>query len=221
MQAERSSRFYCFMTNLQIQQAQELLAQTSRDLYARGYSDATSSNYSLKLNDDLIAISSSGIHKGKMTAQEIMLVDLNGKAVDSQLKPSAETLLHCQVYREYPEMACVLHTHSVAMTVLGKLTKGNALLFENYEMLKALEGIQSHEVSVSLPIVENDQDMNRLSETLKPFFDRKDFWAYLIRGHGIYTWGKNLNICLRQIEALEFIGKCELEILKFKGISTT
>jgi methylthioribulose-1-phosphate dehydratase len=203
------------ITNQQIQEAQALLAQTSRDLYHRGYSDATSSNYSIKLSDNLIAISSSGIHKGKMLAQEIMLVDLAGKPVDSQLKPSAETLLHCQVYQEFPEMGCVLHTHSVAMTVLGRLTKGNVLRLEHYEMLKALEGIQTHEVSVDFPIVENDQDMKRLSETLKPFFERKGFWGYLIRGHGIYTWGKNLSVCLRQIEALEFIGKCELEMLKF------
>ncbi len=200
-----------------VEEAQGLIAEVSHALYHRGYSEATSSNYSLKLSDQYIAISSSGIHKGKMKPEDIMIVDFEGKAVNSHLTPSAETKLHCQIYQALPHIGCVLHTHSIAMTVLGRLIKGHQLSLEGYEMLKALEGVKTHEMRVEIPIVENHQDMDVLKEQLRSYFSQNnDFWAYLIRNHGLYTWGKNISACIRQLEALEFMGKCELELFKHK-----
>lgn len=136
-----------------------------------------------------------------------MRVDMQGKAIDEG-RPSAETLLHCQIYSVYEEAGCVLHPHSVNATVLSRLLTGH-LELHGYELLKAFPQIESHLQEVTVPVFENDQDIARLSEEVAGTL-QQGIPGYLLRGHGFYTWGVSTQDALRHVEALEFLFECEL-----------
>jgi len=185
-------------------------------LYKQGWSPATSSNYSSRLDVHHIAITASGMHKGALTNNDIMVIDLNGQAYNSNLKPSAETLLHTSIYALFPKVGSVLHTHSLGATVLSRYLHGKAsLILRGYELQKAISGQVTHEAELIIPIFENTQDIAALAQKTSVYFKNSmQVPAYIIRGHGLYTWGENMKECLRHIEALEFLMQCEIEQIK-------
>jgi methylthioribulose-1-phosphate dehydratase len=195
------------------------LCQAGRFLYQRGWSPATSSNYSSRISDSHLAITVSGRHKGQLTEADIMVVDLDGKPVQSDCRPSAETLLHTVIYTDRPDIGTVLHTHSVKATVLSRLVaEGDSVVFEDYELQKAFSGVTTHEGGVTVPVFANTQDMSALAaETRHWLADNPAQPGYLIRGHGLYTWGRDMNECLRHVEAFEFLFECELETMRVRG----
>jgi methylthioribulose-1-phosphate dehydratase len=196
--------------------ASESIVAAGRFLYGRGWSPATSSNYSMRLDVQHIAITVSGRHKGNLIAEDVMVVNLAGEPVQSSGRPSAETLLHTVIYELFPKVGAVLHTHSVGATVYSRLLKdAQQVRFADYELQKAFPGYESHEGDLVLPIFENTQDIAALAETTKRFFsENPQVPGYLIRGHGLYTWGSSIDDCLRHVEAIEFLLECELEMLR-------
>jgi methylthioribulose-1-phosphate dehydratase len=192
--------------------AVEALIQVGRYADQRGWVPATSGNFSVRLDDESIAVTVSGRHKGQLGAADVMRVDLHGRPLEDK-RPSAETLLHAQLYRHDPAIACVLHTHSVNATVLSRLTPAGDLHIEQMEVLKAFPGIATHQTGVDIPVFDNDQDMERLSRRVAERLDAGlAAPAYLLAGHGLYTWGDSVAATLRHLEALEFLFQCELEI---------
>lgn len=193
------------------QMAQEII-DAGRFLYSRGWSPATSSNYSMRLSTTTALLTASGKHKGQLGQNDVLVTDLSGNSLEPGKKPSAETLLHTQLYRCRPEVGAVLHTHSVSATVLSRLTPGDHLPLEGYELQKAFAGVATHESTVLVPIFDNDQDIARLAAKVQPWLDaHPECPGYLIRGHGLYTWGARMSDALRQIEAFEFLFECELK----------
>jgi methylthioribulose-1-phosphate dehydratase len=193
--------------------AREII-EAGQFLYARGWSPATSSNYSVRLSPTEALLTVSGKHKGQLGLDDVLVTDLAGNSLEPGKKPSAETLLHTQLYRCKPAVGAVLHTHSVNATVLSRLTAGDHLVFEDYELQKAFSGVSTHESKVVVPIFDNDQDIARLADNVQPWLDQHPECAgYLIRGHGLYTWGAKMSDALRQIEAFEFLFECELKTL--------
>lgn len=191
------------MTDDFAQRAQELI-EAGRFIDSRGWVPATSGNFSARLADGRIAITVSGRHKGRLSQVDIMVVDAEGRSLDGQT-PSAETRLHTALYQRYPEVGAVLHPHSPGSTLLSRL-QTEAVVLENYELLKALKGIKSHTSRVTIPIFANDQDIPRLASLVDDWMDRHgDIHAYIIASHGFYTWGDNVGEALRQVEALEFM----------------
>lgn len=198
--------------------AAQSVIEAGRFLYDRGWSPATSSNYSARIDAEHVAITVSGRHKGKLATDDVMVVDLHGRAVQSQCKSSAETLLHTVIYRLFPDVGAVLHTHSVKATVLSRLVPpGEALELEGYELQKAFNGVQTHEGRLTIPVFDNTQDIPTLAEQTRLWFDEHRAQpGYLIRGHGLYTWGQTMDDCLRHIEAFEFLLECELETMRVR-----
>ena len=179
---------------------------------ARGWVPATSGNFSARLDDGRIAMTVSGRHKGRLTPADIMLIDCEGRSLDGQ-RPSAETRLHTAIYRRYPAIRCVLHPHSPGATLLSRLRTQGPLILENYELLKALGDIRTHETRVTVPIFPNDQDIDRLAGEGNRWIDRHgDIHAYIIASHGFYTWGRFVAEALRQVEALEFLFEIEARL---------
>ena len=188
------------------------IIEAGRFLYARGWSPATSSNYSTRLTASQALLTVSGKHKGQLGPDDVLATDLAGNSLEPGKKPSAETLLHTQLYSWRPDIGAVLHTHSVNATVLSRLTPGDSIEFEDYELQKAFSGVSTHESSVLVPIFDNDQDIARLAAKVQPWLEaHPDCVGYLIRGHGLYTWGARMSDALRQIEAFEFLFECELK----------
>ncbi|MBB4821683.1 methylthioribulose 1-phosphate dehydratase [Pseudomonas solani] len=195
------------------QQLAQQIIDAGRFLYGRGWSPATSSNYSTRLSADQALLTVSGKHKGELGLDDVLATDLDGNSLEPGKKPSAETLLHTQLYRWKPEIGAVLHTHSVNATVLSRMTLADSLVFADYELQKAFSGIATHESQVLVPIFDNDQDIARLAAKVQPWLDEHpDCVGYLIRGHGLYTWGPRMSDALRQVEAFEFLFECELKV---------
>ena len=194
--------------------AQSIIANV-RELSQLGWTPATSSNFSQRLDERHAAITVSGRDKGRLVEADIMVVDFDGKAVGSDHRPSAETLLHTQLYRRYPEIGCVLHTHSLVQTVASRLFAGAGhVRLEGFELLKAFHGNSTHEMAIDVPVFANTQDMPTLAAQVDALLDRQPLWGYLIDGHGLYAWGRTMAEARRHLEAFEFLFAAELELRK-------
>ena len=194
--------------------ASELISNT-RELAALGWTPATSSNFSMRLDGQTAAITVSGRDKGRLVPDDIMVVDFHGHAVGSDKKPSAETVLHTQLYARLPEVNCVLHTHSLAQTLASKLYAGAGhIRFEEYELIKAFRGQDTHEAVMDVPVLANNQHIPTLAAQVDVLLDKKEIWGYLIEGHGLYAWGRDMAEARRHLEAFEFLLNCELEMRK-------
>ncbi|MGB4058028.1 MAG: methylthioribulose 1-phosphate dehydratase [Alphaproteobacteria bacterium] len=196
-------------------QAVVQIIDAGKFLDSRGLAPATSGNYSIRLSDGTIVITVSGAHKGRLISSDIMIIDSSGKPLEDKV-PSAETLLHTQIYDLLPDVNAILHVHSMPGVVLTRLREEGAVMLTGYEMLKAFPGIDTHEVSISIPVVGNSQDMDVISQSLNGKI-RKGVPAYIIRDHGFYVWGKDMSEAERIAEALEYLLSCEMEIMKIKG----
>lgn len=192
--------------------AAEIIDNT-RELAALGWTPATSSNFSMRLDDTHAAITVSGRDKGKLSDVDIMVVDFDGRPVGTGHRPSAETLLHTQLYRRFPEIGCVLHTHSQTQTVAARLFGGaGRVRFEDYELIKAFRGQSTHATSMNVPVLPNNQHMPTLAAQVDVLLDAGPLWGYLIDGHGLYAWGANMAEARRHLEAFEFLLACELQM---------
>lgn len=192
--------------------AAEIVAAT-RELSALGWTPATSSNFSMRLDDAHAAITVSGRDKGRLSEADIMVVDFAGRPVATSHRPSAETLLHTQLYARFPQVGCVLHTHSRTQTVASRLfARQGHVRLEGYELLKAFAGNQTHEMAVDVTVFPNTQDMPALAADVEKLLDAGPCWGYLIDGHGLYAWGKDMAEARRHLEAFEFLFACELDL---------
>jgi methylthioribulose-1-phosphate dehydratase len=194
--------------------AAEIIANT-RELAALGWTPATSSNFSLRLDEQHAVITVSGRDKGRLTPADLMVVDFFGTPVATTHRPSAETLLHTQLYRRSPEIGCVLHTHSLVQTVASRLYGGAGhVRFEDYELIKAFRGQDTHATTMDVPVLPNNQHMPTLAAQVDVLLDDGPLWGYLINGHGLYAWGGDMAEARRHLDAFEFLLGCELEMRK-------
>jgi methylthioribulose-1-phosphate dehydratase len=184
------------------------LALLGRNFYTRGWVLGTSGNFSAVLSREpmRLAITSTGLDKGTLMPEHFLEVDDSAKVLTGEGKPSAEALLHIAIVRGL-EAGAVLHTHSVWSTVLsGTLAAKGGVALEGYEMLKGLEGVRTHQHREWLPILENSQDMVELSQRVtKVLRENPGLHGFLLRGHGLYTWGSSLQEAKRHVEILEFL----------------
>jgi methylthioribulose-1-phosphate dehydratase len=192
-------------------QAARELAAIGRRFYARGWVLGTSGNFSAVVSRKplRLAITASSLPKGTLRPSDILKCDESGRVVGRASKPpSAETLLHVEIARRRSAGA-VLHTHSVWSTMLSDAWGAGsdaAVAIEGYEMLKGLAGVTSHEHRELVPIVENDQNMPRLAARVGETLEHHPAaHAFLLRRHGLYTWGDTLADAERHIEILEFL----------------
>jgi len=175
----------------------------------RGWVLGTSGNFSTVVSDRplRLAITASSVHKGELRAAHILQVDEAGRVIGRATRvPSAETLLHVEIVKRRGAGA-VLHTHSVWGTILsGAGAHQNGIAIEGFEMLKGLGGVRTHEHREWIPIVDNDQDMTRLARAVGETLESEPTaHAFLLRRHGLYTWGATLADAERHVEILEFL----------------
>jgi methylthioribulose-1-phosphate dehydratase len=178
--------------------------------YHREWSLGTSGNFSVVLSREpfRLLITASGKDKRNLSLDDFLIVDADGSPIASSVdRPSAETQLHIAAARQ-TNVGSVLHTHSVWSTVLSDFYKGNGFFLEGYEMLKGFEGISTHKEKLWVEIFDNTQDITELSTRVSQrFVDRKNAlkFGYIIRRHGLYAWGRDLNEARRHIEIFEFL----------------
>ena len=183
------------------------IADLARQCYARGWMLGTSGNISSVLQRDplRLAITASGVHKGVLTPADILEIDRHGKAVGGSGRPSAEASLHLAVARSRGAGA-VLHTHSIWSTILSDPATEDGLAIEGYEMLKGLDRVGTHEHCEWLPILDNTQDWAAAVPRVEAILtEQPNAHGFLIRRHGLYTWGRDLPEAKRHVETLEFL----------------
>jgi len=184
------------------------LAQIGRGFYSRGWALGTSGNFSaVAAREPLrLSITASGVDKGALTEADILEIDSSGRVTIGQGRPSDEAKLHLAIVRARSAGA-VLHTHSVWSTLLSDAHAAwGGIEISGYEMLKGLAGVRTHEHSEYLPIIENSQDMDALAATAESALARHPAaHGFLIRSHGLYTWGRDLDEARRHVEIFEFL----------------
>lgn len=196
------------------------LVELGRWVDQRGWCPATGGNLSARLYEapqPACVVTASGVHKGDLRVEDFIDVDLQGAPLNSseRRRPSAETLAHVALYRLSDEIGAVIHTHSVLNTVISKVTSGPQLHLQGWEMQKALSGVHTHEGTCSLELFENTQDMSALALEIERRWRSSGGlrWGLLVRGHGLYTWGRDLTEARRHLEAIEFLLACHREQL--------
>ncbi|MCP9840720.1 methylthioribulose 1-phosphate dehydratase [Synechococcus sp. J7-Johnson] len=195
-------------------------------IHARGWCDGTSGNFSCvnRLEPLELLMAPSGVDKGSIRPQDLILVNAEAQVIEGSGAASAETLLHLEIVNR-TGAAAVLHTHSQAATLLSRRAlqaaaaqpeaeatnpaeaakAGEAAVrIEGLEMLKGLTGIHSHNTSITIPVLANDQDLRRLSNAASPRLDDAPH-GLLIAGHGLYAWGHDLFSARRHLEIHEFL----------------
>ncbi len=185
------------------------LRDIGRDFHARGWVLGTSGNFSAVVSHSplRLAITASSVAKDRLGAQHILECDERGAVVGRRRgRPSAETLLHVEIAR-LRRAGAVLHTHSVWSTIASDVhAAAGGVAIDGYEMLKGLRGVSSHVHREWIPIIDNDQDMPRLARQVRETLARCDHaHAFLLRRHGLYTWGDTLDEAQRHVEILEFL----------------
>jgi methylthioribulose-1-phosphate dehydratase len=194
--------------------ALESLVETGRWMAARGLLPATSGNLSARLSATQAVITASGVDKGNLTSRDFVVVTLGDPLPPGS---SAETPLHVRLYRDDAQVGAVLHGHSLASTLLSqRAARDGALRLRGYELQKAFAGVDTHDVTVEVPVVDNGQDVEALAGVVASRLAARAAGGvrapcYLLGGHGFYAWGRTVADARRHVEALEFLLTCELE----------
>ena len=184
------------------------LVDAGRWLASRGWVPATSGNFSRRIDADTIAITASGVDKGELRGGDVRGISLREPLPHGV---SAETPIHVMLYQESADIGAVLHTHSLAATVVS-MAHETSIPLSKYEMLKGIRGFKSHDATYKLAVFPNAQDMGVLAKEVRAHLKSEpQTFAFALAGHGLYAWGASMREARRHIEAVEFLLSCELE----------
>ncbi|WP_370566548.1 methylthioribulose 1-phosphate dehydratase [Cyanobium sp. LEGE 06143] len=199
------------------------LSEAMAAVHRRGWCEGTGGNFScvLRRNPLALLMAPSGVDKGTVPPEALLTVDGSGAVLQGHGRASDETLLHLAIV-DCTGAGAVLHTHSQAGTLLsrhhGPSQDGvGELALRDLEMLKGLEGVHTHATEVVVPVLANDQDLQRLSARARPLLAEAPM-GLLIAGHGLYAWGKDLQQAQRHIEIHEFLLEQQWRQLLLEGL---
>ena len=192
------------------------LRECGRLFHSRGWSVGTSSNYSAVIPGDPVEliVTASGKDKGRLERGDFVRLGDDGQpTMADQPQSSAETMLHVVLAADPVRAGSILHTHSIWGTLLSdRFFDDGGFSIEGYEMLKGLEGTSTHETTHRIPIFDNTQDIPSLANEVRAMIEsepEKISHGFLIRKHGLYTWGRDVFSARRHIEVYEFLFECE------------
>lgn len=204
------------MTTLQTKW--EELADIKDELAARDWFMGTSGNLAIKVksNPREFLVTASGKDKNKRTEEDFLLVNERGNPIEkTDLKPSAETLLHCAIYSN-TTAGCSLHVHTVANNVISELYGDQGKIdFQGQELIKAF-GLWEEDAILTIPIIPNHAHIPLLTKEFQSHI-YADKGAILIRNHGITVWGKDGFEAKKLLEACEFLFQYQLTLHQIKS----
>jgi len=202
------------------QQAFAELREIKTILAARNWFPATSGNLSIRVgefNPDqfTFAITASGKDKSVNTPSDFLLVNEKGQPTDeTSLKPSAETLIHCEIYKA-TGCGAIFHVHTVFNNLVSELFwERKSIPVDGVELIKAFN-IWDEEAQIEIPILPNYADIPRIAELVQGAIVPR-VPGIMLRKHGIYAWGANSFEAKRNLEAFEYLFEYvyRLELLK-------
>lgn len=176
---------------------------------ARGWFQGTSGNLSIRAGefapDDFhFAITASGKDKSLSTPEDFLFVDQDGKPSElTKLKPSAETLIHCEIYKQ-TGCGAIFHVHTVFNNIVSELFwERKSVPVDGVELIKAFN-IWDEEAHIDIPIVSNFAHIPSIVPEVTERLDKR-IPGIMLRKHGIYAWGANAFEAKRHLEAFEFL----------------
>jgi L-fuculose-phosphate aldolase len=166
--------------------------------YARHLLTSNDGNISVRLGNERVLITAAGICKGRMDVDDLLIVDLMGEVMDAAKgrKPSSETPMHLEVYKQRPDVFAVIHSHPIfatALTVAGLEFPADILP----EVMLTLKDVPV--TAYATPSSHEDADV------IRPWI--RDHNAILLRQHGSLTVGKNLDEALIHLERIEHVAE--------------
>lgn len=188
------------------------LVKVINKISKEGHTPATGGNFSLRTESGCsYIISKSGVDKTAFGIEDLILVDKEGTIHPDYrgegIKTSDETLLHSMIYEE-TNAGCVLHTHILeGLLCAEKLNTGSEFVMEDLELLKAFAGQKTHKTKIITPLFENQQDMKKLKEEITPRLKGENLYGFILKGHGLYVWGKDVTECHRHLDAYTYLFK--------------
>ena len=216
------------MTALRDWQTGEELLSAMAYFSNRGWTPATSSNFSFRsaCHPGAFFVTKSGIDKGSASGVDFILVGEDGTILSEprDAVPSAESALHRLIYRQ-TSAGAVVHLHSVYSVIvsMGVPKNASAVSFAGLEILKGL-GHATHDVEEIVPIFANSQDMDRLAGQIEEYWHRRlpaAMRAFLICGHGVYCWGKDVAEARRVAEVLEYLFEWKVKGTAYDSLDHT
>lgn len=185
------------------------LKQYKTVLADKGWFPATSGNMSVRIGtagtDNLsFAVTSSGKDKSVHGPEDYLIVDQNGQPLEpTALKPSAETLIHCEIYKA-TGCGAVFHVHTVFNNLVSELyaEKGH-IPVQGVELIKAFN-IWEENARIEIPILPNYADIPQIARLVDQAIVPR-IPGIVLRNHGIYAWGANAFEAKRHLEAFEFL----------------
>jgi len=171
---------------------------------ARGWVPATAGNFSVRMDETRAALTASGGDKGQLDVSGVIEVEIEGP---KHPRASAEGPLHLHRYGAAPEIGAIAHCHPLAAVVLSRrYEKAGKIILEGWELQKAFAGETTHDRALEVLVVPNDQDTERLANLVEERLPKTaSAPGYLIAGHGLYTWGRNLAAVKRHMEAFDHL----------------
>ncbi|SDW59799.1 methylthioribulose 1-phosphate dehydratase [Paenibacillus sp. CF384] len=198
--------------HIALEDKQRVLAELTevKSLFAsRGWFPGTSGNLSIRVGDyspeDFnFAITASGKDKSLSTPEDFLFVDQAGKPSEpTRLKPSAETLIHCEIYRQ-TGCGAIFHIHSVYNSIVSELFwERKSIPVDGVELIKAFN-IWEDDAHIDIPIVSNFTHIPSIVPEVTERLDPR-IPGIMLRKHGIYAWGANAFEAKRHLEAFEFL----------------
>ena len=191
------------------QRAYAELRDIKAGLAAKGWFPATSGNLSIRIgpftpDDFAFAITASGKDKSVQTPEDFLLVGPQGQALEATaLKPSAETLIHCEIYR-LTGAGAIFHVHTVFNNLVSELyAEQGRIPVEGVELIKAFN-IWEEDARIEVPILPNYAEIPRIAELVEGAIVPR-IPGIVLNKHGIYAWGANAFEAKRHLEAFEFL----------------
>lgn len=197
------------------------VCQANLDLVAHGLVTLTWGNVS-GISDDRqhVVIKPSGVPYDEMQSEQMVVVDLDGQVVEGKLRPSSDTPTHVLLYRRFPSIGGITHTHSRSATIFAQAR----LEIPCYGTTHADHFFGP--IPVTRPLTEKELDAyeSNTGEVIVERFrdlDAAAMPAVLVAGHAPFAWGKNVAESVTNAVALEAVAEMALGVLSLRPKSVT
>ena len=182
------------------QEEREAVCRVGRLLYDRGYVAANDGNISVKVAENRLLITPSGVSKGRMTPEMLLVTDMDGTVSEGDRHPTSEGKMHLEVYRGRPDANAVVHAHPPVSTAFAVCRRG----LETPYLSELVAGLGQVPCTTSFAMLSTEE----VPESVRPYL--ADHNALLLANHGALAWGGDLWEAFDRLETVEHTAKIVL-----------
>ena len=182
------------------QEEREAVCRVGRLLYDRGYVAANDGNISVKVAENRLLITPSGVSKGRMTPEMLLVTDMDGTVIEGDRHPTSEGKMHLEVYRGRPDVNAVVHAHPPVATAFAVCRRG----LETPYLSELVAGLGQVPCTTSFAMLSTEE----VPESVRPYLAEHN--ALLLANHGALAWGGDLWEAFDRLETVEHTAKIVL-----------